>query len=189
MFADFGAMRVTGDEATASTRSAGGLPSTHTRQGMRALYDGDGDGQVQRAEFDAGRKRAFVRTDRNGDGRLDPEEYLSDYRQRLDRGLASERAAALQQLKVRFEALDRDRDAAMTWQEYAASGQRLFERADRGRDGRVVSRCGAGSGAGRLPAPATAGARAAGTADAAPAVTAAMHYCRARARRKHFPHP
>lgn len=96
MFADYGAMRVTGDEATASTRSAGGLPSTHTRQGMRALYDGDGDGQVQRAEFDTGRERAFARTDRNGDGRLDPEEYLSDYRQRLDRGLASERAAALQ---------------------------------------------------------------------------------------------
>lgn len=95
-FADYGAMHATGDEATASTRSAGGLPSTHTRQGMRALYDGDGDGQLQRAEFDAARERAFARTDRNGDGRLDPEEYLSDYRQRLDRGLASERAAALQ---------------------------------------------------------------------------------------------
>lgn len=118
---------------------SGGLnmPSTHTRTGMATLYDTDGDGVVSRAEFDTGRGEAFARTDEGGDGRLSLEEYLTEYEARLDRQVASRRDGADDQSRVRFGVLDTDKDGRMTWEEYAASGNRMFERADTNGDGVV----------------------------------------------------
>jgi Ca2+-binding EF-hand superfamily protein len=114
------------------------MPSTHTRAGMLEIYDTDGDGVVTREEFDRQRDEAFKRTDTNGDGRIDADEYLLEFEDRLDRQIAKTREAANKQSAVRFKALDTDEDGRISPAEYAASGKRMFDRLDTNKDG-VVS--------------------------------------------------
>lgn len=121
----------------APRRSAIDMPSTHTRAGMLEIYDADGDGKVARAEYDDGRDQAFARTDGDQDGRLSGDEYLAEFEDRLDRRIASSREAAAQQSRVRFKALDTGKDERVGWDEYAASGKRMFARADSNGDGTV----------------------------------------------------
>lgn len=118
-------------------KSADAAETPASRAGMLAMYDADGDGTVSRAEFDRARTEAFARTDRNGDGRLSGEEYLAEYEDRLDRQIASRRDGAVEQARVRFGALDTDKDGRVSWDEYAASGKRIFERADLDGNGTV----------------------------------------------------
>lgn len=115
------------------------MPSTHSRAGLLEIYDADGDGSVTRAEFERQRGEAFARTDANQDGRIDAEEYQNEFEDRLDRQIAKNREAATRQTGVRFKALDTDADSKISPAEYAASGQRMFERLDTVKDG-VVSR-------------------------------------------------
>lgn len=122
---------------TGAPRDPIGMPTTHIRAGMLAMYDRDGDGEVARGEYDAARGEAFSRTDGNGDGRVDKDEYLAEYEDRLDRQIASRREGSLQQARVRFGALDSGKDGRVSWDEYAASGKRMFDGADRDDNGVV----------------------------------------------------
>ena len=126
------------------------LPSSHTAEGFLALYDGNGDGKAERGEFDQARATQFARTDTNGDGRLDQDEYLAEYEGRLDRHIATQTGGSDKQTRVRFGALDTDKDGKMTFAEYQVSGKRTFDAADRSHDG-VVDAADA-----KLPAPARA---------------------------------
>jgi Ca2+-binding EF-hand superfamily protein len=127
------------------------LPSSHTAEGFLALYDGNGDGKVERGEFDQARATQFARTDTNGDVRLGQDEYLAEYEDRLDRHIATRTGGSDKQTRVRFGALDTDKDGKMTFAEYQVSGKRTFDAADRSHDG-VVDAADA-----KLPAPARAG--------------------------------
>ncbi|MEP6906828.1 MAG: EF-hand domain-containing protein [Pseudoxanthomonas sp.] len=118
-------------------RSAINMPSTHNSKGMLEIYDADGDGKVSRAEYDRGRDDAFARTDVDGDGKLSGDEYLVEFEDRLDRRIASTRESSGQQAAVRFKSLDTDKNERMSWDEYAASGKRMFDRLDTNGD-RVV---------------------------------------------------
>jgi Ca2+-binding EF-hand superfamily protein len=71
----------TTDTAARSDRTSNrlSLPSSHTAEGFRTLFDGNGDGQVSRAEFDQARQAQFARTEKNGDGALGQDEYLAEY--------------------------------------------------------------------------------------------------------------
>lgn len=113
------------------------LPSSHTAEGFLALYDGNGDGKVERAEFDQARATQFARTDADRDGRLSQDEYLAEYEERLDRHIATQTGGSDKQTRVRFGALDTDKDGRMTFAEYQASGKRTFDAADRNHDGVV----------------------------------------------------
>lgn len=113
------------------------LPSSHTAEGFLALYDGNGDGKVERGEFDQARATQFTRTDANGDGRLTQDEYLAEYEDRLDRHIATQTGGSDKQTRVRFGALDTDKDGKMTFAEYQVSGKRTFDAADRNHDGVV----------------------------------------------------
>lgn len=124
----------------AGRRSAIGMPSTHTREGMLEIYDANGDGKVSRAEYDTGRDEAFARTDENKDGRLSGDEYLAEFEDRLDRRIVSSRESSAQQSRVRFKSLDTDKNERVSWDEYAASGKRLFDRVDTNGDGIVDAR-------------------------------------------------
>lgn len=113
------------------------LPSSHTAKGFRTLFDGNGDGQVSRAEFDQARQAQFARTENDGDGALNQDEYLAEYEDRLDRHVATQTSGSDKQTRVRFGSLDVDKDGRMTFAEYQASGKRTFAAADRNHDGVV----------------------------------------------------
>ncbi|WP_369977238.1 EF-hand domain-containing protein [Xanthomonas bundabergensis] len=119
------------------SRSRLDMPTSHTAEGFLALYDGNGDGKVDRAEFQQARDAQFARTDSNGDGRLALEEYLGEFETRVDRRAAALDQGEDRQVHVRFGVLDADKDGRMTFAEYQVSGKRLFETADRNKDGTV----------------------------------------------------
>jgi Ca2+-binding EF-hand superfamily protein len=130
----------TRESAAASNRDPLKMPTSHTANGMLELYDRNGDGVVDRAEFDAARAATFSATDGNGDGQLDLAEYTAEFAGRLDAQRAKVREAGGRQAGVRFGALDSDKDGQMTFAEYQVSGKRLFERADTNGDRTVDAR-------------------------------------------------
>lgn len=152
-----GAKAATGGEARTAAgaqrfdnqrRSRLGMPTSHTAAGFLELYDENGDGEVDLAEYRRVRDTQFARTDSNGDGRLVLDEYLAEFETRVDRRIAALDQGSDRQVHVRFGVLDADKDGRMTFAEYQVSGKRLFETADRNKDG-VVDAADA-----KVPAPA-----------------------------------
>ncbi len=71
--------------------------------------------------LDAARAATFAATDGNGDGQLDLAEYTAEFAGRLDAQRAKVREAGGRQAGVRFGALDSDKDGQMTFAEYQVS--------------------------------------------------------------------
>lgn len=125
-------------------------------------YDADYDGQVTRAEFDAGRVARFKATDANGDGWVSEDEYVKEYSARLEQQLAAsdrsedkkteERQRQIRQTHVRFGVLDKDKDQKMSQAEYDASGARAFAEQDNDKDGIVTAADAAATAARQLAA-------------------------------------
>lgn len=113
------------------------MPTSHSAEGFLALYDSNGDGKVDRTEYERARDAQFARSDRDHDGKIDQDEYLAEYEDRLDRRIALLEDGEDKQAHVRFGVLDTDKDGKMTFAEYQASGKRLFDTADRNHDGTV----------------------------------------------------
>ncbi|WP_421569108.1 EF-hand domain-containing protein [Stenotrophomonas sp. PD6] len=130
----------TRESAAATSRDPLKMPTSHTANGMLELYDTNKDGVVDRAEFDAVRAATFAATDADGNGALSLAEYTAEFEGRLDQQRTRVRADAERQARVRFAALDTDKDKRMTFAEYQASGKRMFTRADSNGDGVVDAR-------------------------------------------------
>lgn len=64
------------------------MPTTHSVQGMLAMYDSNNDGQVSRAEYQQGRASQFAGVDSNRDAMLSYDEYVSEFAGRLDQQIA-----------------------------------------------------------------------------------------------------
>ena len=106
------------------------MPTTHSVAGMLDMYDQNGDGQVDKAEYQLQRDAAFARTDLDKNGELSSDEYLNEFVDRLDRQIAKTRTAQLKQAAVRFKALDKDSNEQISAAEFNASGERMFKRWD-----------------------------------------------------------
>lgn len=126
------------EQILADRRRILSMPSTHSLEGTVTQYDADGDDAVSLEEFSAHRRENFTRTDRNGDGMVDPDEYLIEFEDRLDREIAATRSGQVDQTRVRFGALDDDENGVMTFEEYQMSGHRFFKRNDTDGDGFVT---------------------------------------------------
>ncbi len=108
--------------------------------------DLNGDGKVSKEEFATGRDQEFARIDVNHDGGLSHDEYVADYRARLEQQLLdlpasqrnTERDKELKQAEVRFKVLDSDRSGQITPAEFAASGWGMFLHHDTNHDGVVA---------------------------------------------------
>ena len=111
-------------------RSALRMPTTHNKEGMFSKYDSNEDGAVTTEEHTAARKATFALTDEDNNGWLSEDEYLNEYLARVDTQIVKTRKRALKQTYVRFKALDSDEDGQMTFEEYQASGRRMFARWD-----------------------------------------------------------
>jgi len=119
--------------------------ASHNRDTFIREQDLDGDGKVSKAEFDAGRAKAFARMDRDADGGLSRDEYVEDFKARLPAMLeampASQRAdrqdRELRQVEVRFGVLDTDKSGQITPAEFNRSGSIMFGHHDTNKDGFV----------------------------------------------------
>ena len=105
-----------------------------------ARYDSDEDRRVSSVEFEQARRDRYDITDDNDDGSVSPDEYTFEWEDRLDAQLALDRKGQVRQTGVRFGALDSDDDERMTWEEYSASGERMFSGRDTDEDGVIDDR-------------------------------------------------
>ena len=64
------------------------MPTTHSADGMLAMYDRNKDGVVSREEYQQGRDAQFAAVDSNSDGVLSYDEYVSEFASRLDQQIA-----------------------------------------------------------------------------------------------------
>ncbi len=101
-------------------------------------WDRDGDGKVAKAEYEAARKERFAATDEDSNGTLSADEYADEFAVRLDRQIADERKAFLEQAPVRFRALDKDHDKLVSRAEYDASDDGAIESLHPDRDARRI---------------------------------------------------
>ncbi len=114
------------------------MPTTHRKKGMMRKYDTDKDGSITHEEFSAKRRADFDRTDEDGDGRLNSEEYALEFGNRLDEKIEKTREKKLKRAKKRFGVMDKDENGGISFEEYQVSGQKMFSRHDTNEDG-VVS--------------------------------------------------
>ncbi|MEM9207934.1 MAG: hypothetical protein AAGA61_01705 [Pseudomonadota bacterium] len=121
----------------AYSRSMLEMPTTHNREGVLYRYDRNNDGRVERAEFDAGRRADYNGTDFDGNGKLDADEYSSEFEDRMDAVIEDFRVGSIKQSQRRFQALDDNGDGEMTFAEYQDSGNQRFARYDISGDGFV----------------------------------------------------
>ncbi len=117
-------------QETVRARPALVMPTTHSVAGMLDMYDQNGDGQVDKIEYQQQRATAFARTDLDKNGELSSDEYLNEFVDRLDRQIANTRTAQLKQAAVRFQALDKDTNQQISAVEFNTSGERMFKRWD-----------------------------------------------------------
>ncbi len=115
---------------TVRARPALVMPTTHSVSGMLDMYDQNGDGKVDKVEYQQQRDAAFARTDLDKNSELSSDEYLNEFVDRLDRQIAKTRTAQLKQAAVRFKALDKDNSQQISSAEFNASGERMFKRWD-----------------------------------------------------------
>jgi len=120
----------------------------HEHSAFITDYDLDKDGKVTPAEFQTVRGQRFSATDANKDGGLSEDEYVGEYKARLETQLAAssdsaerkeeQRVRQIRQAHVRFGVLDTDKDGKISHAEYDASGQRAFAEQDGDGDGVIT---------------------------------------------------
>ncbi len=133
---------------TASIAATGASAASHARDTFIKEQDQNGDGIVTKDEYAATRKIQFARTDVDKNGSLSHDEYVGEYKGRLERQLAAstdsvekkeeQRQRQMRQAEVRFNVLDSDKSGAITPAEFDYSGWRMFTTHDSNNDG-VVS--------------------------------------------------
>jgi len=136
------------------TLSVAGLAISQDRGPGRGMsrMDTDGNGTVEKSEFTAMFEKRFAETDTNNDG-ITFEEYQA--KAEADRAAWQERRAErraereakkeersaereakmAERLQERFNRLDENEDGTVIAEEYAAAGDKMFDRMDRNDDG------------------------------------------------------
>lgn len=132
----------------ASTVATGAMAASHARDTFIKEQDQNGDGVVSKEEFVATRQIQFERTDADRNGAMSSQEYVGEFKARLDKNLAAsaqtpekkeeERVRQMRQADVRFGVLDSDKSGAITPAEFAYTGWGMFMTHDSNKDG-VVS--------------------------------------------------
>lgn len=122
------------------------LAASHDRATFILEEDLNKDGKVDKDEYAQSRAAQFKLVDADHDGRLSHDEYVGEFRARLEAGkvggkapAAKERRKQLDQAEVRFGVLDTNADGAISAAEFDYSGWAMFIHHDADKDG-VVSK-------------------------------------------------
>jgi hypothetical protein len=131
----------------ASLGSGTAFAASHARDTFIKEQDQNADGVVSKDEFAATRAIQFARTDADKNGSLSHDDYVGEFKTRLEARLAAskdssadkeeERARQMRQANVRFGVLDSDQSGAITRAEFDYSGWRMFTHHDTNADGTV----------------------------------------------------
>ena len=136
--------------AAAVTLSLGGLAfaQPHGLTAFIADFDTNKDDIVTHAEYRTIRDARFVPADRDRSGGLNEAEYVGEYAARLEAGLAAsvlpadqkaeERDRQMKQAHVRFGVLDKNKDGAISLEEYLETGERSYASQDTDKDGKIT---------------------------------------------------
>ncbi|MEM7707464.1 MAG: hypothetical protein AAF358_18045 [Pseudomonadota bacterium] len=126
------------DNASSSKISAKDRMNQWKQEGRRLSFidrhDHDGDARVSTIEFEQSRRDRFDLTDADNNGVVTVVEYQNEWEDRMDAQLELDRRARVKQAEVRFGAMDKNDNDVMEWEEYAASGDRMFTRRDTNED-------------------------------------------------------
>lgn len=100
-------------------------------------YDSNSDGVLFKSEFEQTRAQRLTAMDSNGDKRVDENEYVAEFKARIQNLSAEDQQRQIRQAHVRFNVLDSSKNGDLTVAEYAESGVRIFSGWDINKDGSV----------------------------------------------------
>lgn len=98
-------------------------------------YNANNDEKITWGEYNDWRQARFNKTDSNGNGSVDAEEYVYEYENRLDQRYEKGRIAQIKFSSKRFDDIDANNNGTIELAEYKASGERVFSRWDTNKDG------------------------------------------------------
>ncbi|MDO4723519.1 MAG: hypothetical protein Q4A97_01995 [Comamonadaceae bacterium] len=88
--------------------------------------DANQDGAVTAEEVRAQRMEHFQRVDANGDGKIDIQEYVGEFRQRLQAGMTGDREEIDRMTLVRFQSLAGEGQSHVSRSRYDQAGERAY---------------------------------------------------------------
>lgn len=97
-------------------------------------YDANGNNEVTLEEFSKIEDAAFLSADTSKNGLLSKIEYIVAAENEAVQATKSSRDSQIKQTDIRFKSVDTNEDQIMTWEEYEASGSRMFNRLDTNKD-------------------------------------------------------
>jgi hypothetical protein len=107
---------------------------THANRGLMR-YDANGDGVVDRSEWNAGQEARFKQLDTDGDGKLSQDELFA--RTPASGGNVVPNDRQVQRQTSYFRRLDSDKDGFVSREEFLAQSGRNFARCDLNKDDRI----------------------------------------------------
>ncbi len=111
-------------------------PAPTTRRGLMR-YDTNGDGFVDKAEWDAGQEARFKQLDTDKDGKLSRDELFA--RTPASNGGVLPSEAQQRRQDSSFKLLDSDKDGFVSKEEFLARAAKNFARCDLDKDGRITT--------------------------------------------------
>ena len=111
----------------------------HRANALVKRLDTAGNGYVTQDEFVAAAQKRFARLDKNGDGKLTPDELGSRDRHGADSSTGAAPGKGAQAASKRFAAIDTNHDGVVTLDEYVAAAQARFAKLDLQHNGKVTA--------------------------------------------------
>jgi Ca2+-binding EF-hand superfamily protein len=102
---------------------------------MHVLMDTNGDGNVDKQEFQAFREQHFSGADKNGDGNLTAEEFVTLAKIMKEQRKKAKEMMMQKKIQKHFEKMDANGDGKVSKAEFDAKGERGFIRMDQNDDG------------------------------------------------------
>jgi len=113
------------------------MPSTHNIDGFFVKYGKENKKSISRSEFSTQRREFFDHIDTDKNGWLSDEEYIGEYKTRLESRIELMKEQKSSEVPKQFSAYDVDKNNNISRQEFYDNHGALFSRLDTNKDGFV----------------------------------------------------